>query len=98
MEFPEDETDKFYIGSDDYNMYQANLHHASNSRRDALFQDWRTFSGHCAPITKLALHPGKSMYEGRGFTMSGLGDYMSELVLTASMDWTIKLWYGKNEV
>lgn len=30
--------------------------------------------------------------------MSGLGDNMSELVLTASMDWTIKLWYGKNEV
>jgi hypothetical protein len=31
MEFPEDETDKFYVGAEDYNIYQANLH-SSNSR------------------------------------------------------------------
>ena len=26
MEFPEDENDRFYIGAEDYNVYQANLH------------------------------------------------------------------------
>ena len=26
MDFPEDETDKFYIGSEDYSIYQGNLH------------------------------------------------------------------------
>ena len=31
MEFPEDDTDKFYVGSEDYNIYQANLH-LSNSK------------------------------------------------------------------
>ncbi len=31
MEFPEEETDKFYVGSEDYNIYQGNLH-SSNSR------------------------------------------------------------------
>lgn len=31
MEFPEDETDKFFTGADDYNIYQGNLH-SSNSK------------------------------------------------------------------
>jgi hypothetical protein len=31
MEFPEEETDKFYVRSEDYNIYQGNLH-SSNSR------------------------------------------------------------------
>ena len=26
MDFPEDETDKFYIGSEDYNVYGCSLH------------------------------------------------------------------------
>lgn len=26
MDFPEDETDKFYVGSEDYNIYECNLH------------------------------------------------------------------------
>jgi len=26
MEFPEEETDKFFVGSEDYNIYQANAH------------------------------------------------------------------------
>jgi hypothetical protein len=26
MDFPEDETDKFYVGSEDYSIYQGNLH------------------------------------------------------------------------
>ena len=55
------------------------------------------FKGHCAPITKIALHPGKSMIEeGEDKFSSGLVD-MSELLLSASMDWTIKLWFPKNQ-
>ncbi len=26
MDFPEDETDKFYVGSEDFNTYECNLH------------------------------------------------------------------------
>jgi len=88
MQFPEDETDKFYIGSEDYNIYQANLHQQNNATNT---HNWKAFSSHCAPVTKIAMHPGKSMYETKGIT-AGLGD-MSELMLSASMDWTIKLWY-----
>lgn len=29
MEFPEEESDKFYVGAEDYNIYQANLHMSS---------------------------------------------------------------------
>ena len=92
MEFPEDETDKFYVGAEDYNIYQANLH-SSNSKEQ---QKLRTFSGHCAPVTRISMHPGKSMSDSKG-TSGGLAD-MSELMLSASMDWTVKLWYPKSEV
>jgi hypothetical protein len=36
------------------------------------------------------------MTEGKGGAKSMMAD-MSELMLSASMDWTVKLWYGKNE-
>jgi hypothetical protein len=41
------------------------------------------------------MHPGKSMSDSKG-NIGVLAD-MSELMLSASMDWTVKLWYPKNE-
>ena len=35
------------------------------------------------------------MFEGQGSLNSK--NEMSELMLSASMDWTVKLWYPKNE-
>lgn len=29
MEFPENETDKFYVGAEDFSLYQCNLHSES---------------------------------------------------------------------
>lgn len=95
MQFPEEETDKFYVGAEDYNIYQANLHKSTNPGSQHQVHDWRSLAGHDAPITKIALHPGKSMNEERG--QSGALNDMSELLLSASMDWTVKLWYPKNE-
>jgi hypothetical protein len=34
MDFPEDETDKFYVGSEDYNIYECNLHSQAQSHID----------------------------------------------------------------
>ena len=31
MEFPEEQTDKFFIGSEDYNIYQANAHQSQHN-------------------------------------------------------------------
>jgi hypothetical protein len=44
-------------------------------------------SGHHAPITSVSVHPGVSQNEKRG--------ELTDLVLTSSMDWTIKLWNPK---
>lgn len=92
MEFPEEETDKFYVGAEDNNLYQVNLHSAGSRDQQA----WKTFSGHGAPITRLSLHPGKSMTDNK----QGIGMItdMSELMLSASMDWKVKLWYPRNEL
>ena len=91
LEFPEDETDKFYVGAEDCNIYQGNMH-SSGSREQVA---WRALKGHHAPITSIALHPGKSMSESKANT--GMMAEMSELMLSSSMDWTIKLWYPKNQ-
>ena len=82
MDFPEDETDKFYIGAEDYNMYQGNLHTTSQQQNIS-----QVYSGHYAPITKVHMHPGASQ--------SDKNSDISDLMLSASMDWTIKLWYPK---
>ena len=54
MDFPEEETDKFYVGSEDYNIYQGNLHSQTQSHIT------QTYHGHCAPVTKVHMHPGIS--------------------------------------
>lgn len=81
MDFPEDETDKFYIGSEDYSIYQCNLHSESQSHMGVKYES------HRAPITKIHSHPGVSQSEHNG----DAADFM----LSASMDWTVKLWYPK---
>ena len=44
----------------------------------------RTIQGHNAPITSVHVHPGMSQSEKHG--------EMNELLLSSSMDWTVKLW------
>ena len=79
MDFPEDETDKFMVGSEDYNLYSCNLHSQQHVSQ--------TYASHFAPVTRLHMHPGASQSEKAG----DIGD----LMLSASMDWTVKLWYPK---
>mmetsp|Transcript_27434 Transcript_27434/g.20585 ORF Transcript_27434/g.20585 Transcript_27434/m.20585 type:complete len:139 (-) Transcript_27434:220-636(-) len=81
MDFPEEETDKFYVGSEDFSVYQCNLHSQNQNHIDL------SMSGHQAPISKVHMHPGISQSEK-------IGD-LSDLLLSASLDWTIKLWYPK---
>ena len=81
MEFPEGETDKFFVGSEDFNLYQCNLHSESKVHVET------ALTGHHAPITAINVHPGLSQSERR--------PEMSDLILSSSMDWTIKLWNPK---
>ena len=41
------------------------------------------------------MHPGKSMTDQ--LVNMGAKSEMSELMLSASMDWSVKLWYPKNQ-
>jgi dynein intermediate chain len=81
VKFPENETDKFFVGSEDFNLYQCNLHSESK------FHIEQAMFGHFAPITAIDVHPGLSQHEKR--------TEMTDLVLSASLDWTIKLWNPK---
>ena len=44
----------------------------------------KTLKGHDAPLTSIHVHPGVSQSEKHGD--------MGELLLSSSMDWTVKLW------
>ncbi len=81
MEFPENETDKFFVGAEDFNLYQCNLHSESRIHIES------ALTGHHAPITALNVHPGASQNEKRAD--------MTDLLLSSSMDWTVKLWNPK---
>lgn len=48
------------------------------------------FFGHTAPVTKVQTHPKLSQSE-----FSAKSDFYSDLFLSASMDWTVKLWSPK---
>ena len=83
MDFPEGDTDKFYIGAEDFNVYQCNLHSESKQYVEAVLQ------GHNAPVTSIHAHPGLSQSEKHSD--------LSDLVLSSSLDWTIKLWHPKEQ-
>ena len=42
MEFLEDESDMFFVGADDYNIYQANMHLSDSKEAN----NWQVFQGH----------------------------------------------------
>ena len=54
MEFPEGETDKFYIGAEDFNLYQCNLHSETKTHVEKML------TGHRAAVTSINVHPGIS--------------------------------------
>ena len=76
MDFTEGEQEYFYVGSEDFNIYQC------NQRQNGAVQ--RSLKDHDAPVTSVHVHPGVGQSEKHG--------EMSELLLSSSMDWTVKLW------
>jgi len=84
MDFPEGESDMFFIGSDDYRVYQCNLHQKNDQHIS------QQYFGHTAPITKIHTHPRASQSD-----MSSRFEYYPDRILSASMDWTVKLWSPK---
>ena len=75
LDFTEGEQDYFYVGSEDFKIYQCQKQDGSVQ---GIFQD------HHAPLTAVQVHPGQSQ--------SDKHSEMADLLISSSMDWTVKLW------
>ncbi|KZT55832.1 WD40 repeat-like protein [Calocera cornea HHB12733] len=81
MDFPPNETSTFYVGTEEGSVYQALRHDRAGVKAGLHNAD--VYRSHRAPVTSLSCHK-----------VSGAVDF-SDLFLTASMDWKIKLWRGR---
>lgn len=79
--FPEEEANNFYAGVEDGNIYSAQVH-ANQATNDNITE---SYNGHIAPITGLSMMPH----------YQGLSSDVSNLLLSSSYDWTVKLWNPK---
>ncbi|KNC95960.1 uncharacterized protein SPPG_08565 [Spizellomyces punctatus DAOM BR117] len=82
MAFPHNETATFWIGTEEGSIHQVNRYDRAGSKAGVNAQD--IYKGHYSMVTGLNFHPP-----------SGSADF-SDLFLTSSVDWTIKLWRAKS--
>jgi dynein intermediate chain len=80
LDFPDSETATFWIGTEEGSVYQASRYDRASAKA-GLSTEYR---GHAGPVTGLDFHPG-----------TGSIDF-SDLFLTSSVDWTVKLWSKKS--
>ncbi|KAG9300617.1 hypothetical protein G9A89_005217 [Geosiphon pyriformis] len=80
--FPDNETTAFWVGTEEGNVYQANRFDRAGSKAGINQYDY--YKGHWGPVTGLQFHP-----------LVGQVDF-SDLFLTSSVDWTVKLWRAKS--
>ncbi|KAG0239734.1 hypothetical protein BGW41_007534 [Actinomortierella wolfii] len=76
--FPDGETNSFWVGTEEGAVYQASRYARAGSQ--AGINSTYAYRGHHGPITGLHFHP-----------LFGPMDF-SDLYLTCSVDWTVKLW------
>lgn len=81
LDFVEGESEKFFVGSEDFNIYSCTM------PRESFNPVISYLVGHNAPVTSVHVHPGLSQNDRYGD--------MTELVLSGSMDWTVNLWNPK---
>ncbi|KAI5121496.1 hypothetical protein M0805_006533 [Coniferiporia weirii] len=82
LDFPDNETTTFFTGTEEGNVYQANRYDRAGSK--AGLNQYDMYKGHAGPVMGLHFHP-----------LHGPVDF-SDLFLTASADWTVKLWRAKS--
>ncbi|KAG2224343.1 hypothetical protein INT45_006743 [Circinella minor] len=80
--FPDNETTTFWVGTEEGNVYQAGRYDQAGSKAGINQTD--TYKGHYGSVTGLHFHP-----------LYGSVDF-SDLFLTCSVDWTVKLWRAKS--
>ncbi|KAF8159787.1 WD40-repeat-containing domain protein [Crassisporium funariophilum] len=82
LDFPDNETTTFWVGTEEGNVYQANRYDRAGAK--AGLNQFDVYKGHHGPVTGLHFHP-----------LVGPVDF-SDLFLTSSVDWTVKLWRSKS--
>jgi len=80
--FPENETNILYVGSEDGAMWQVNLRGSKPGIAEL-------YEGHDGPVTGVHMHP----HQGNDSGISA--DTTTDLCLTSSFDWSVKLWRVK---
>ncbi|RXK41479.1 dynein intermediate chain, cytosolic [Tremella mesenterica] len=81
LDLPDGDTSTLWIGTEEGSIYPANRYDRASSKAGLISED--VHRGHSGAITGLHLHPS-----------SGPVD-LSDLFLTSSVDWTVKLWRTK---
>jgi len=82
LDFPDNETTTFFVGTEEGNVYQANRYDRAGAK--AGLNQFDIYRGHAGPVMGLNFHP-----------LLGPVDF-SDLFLTCSVDWTVKLWRSKS--
>lgn len=82
LDFPDNETTTFWVGTEEGNVYQANRYDRAGAK--AGLNQYDVYKGHSGPVMGLHFHP-----------LIGPVDF-SDLFLTCSVDWTVKLWRAKS--
>ncbi|KAJ7493470.1 WD40-repeat-containing domain protein [Mycena galericulata] len=82
LDFPNNETTTFWVGTEEGNVYQANRYDRAGAK--AGLNQYDVYKGHSGPVMGLHFHP-----------LAGPVDF-SDLFLTSSVDWTVKLWRAKS--
>jgi dynein intermediate chain len=82
FDLPGRDTNSMILGSDEGRIYKARIHEQKESERI-----YETIQAHDAPMTAIEFHP-----MSRG---ANAGSTSADLFLTASYDWTVKLWSHK---
>jgi dynein intermediate chain len=81
IDFPEGETNQFYVGSEDSNIYQAKIHTKNPNEQNIADE----YHGHQASVLSLHHHP----------TIHERKSEASGLMLSTSADWNIGVWHPK---
>ncbi|KAG8978583.1 hypothetical protein FRB93_010957 [Tulasnella sp. JGI-2019a] len=82
LNFPDNETTTFWVGTEEGNVYQANRYDRAGAK--AGLNQYDVYKGHAGPVTGLNFHPSVGPVD------------FSDLFLTCSVDWTTKLWRTKS--
>ena len=77
LDFPDNETTTFFVGTEEGNVYQANRYDRAGAK--AGLNQYDVYRGHAGPVMGIDFHP-----------LHGPVDF-SDLFLSASIDWTVKL-------